>query len=340
MSGLKPTRSLFEATTDSEPSDAVEPVFRLIGVDEAGYGPNLGPLVIAATEWDVPRPCSAEGLYEVLADAVARTPREARDGRLLIADSKVVHQPSAGVARLETVAGTLLRVAGIPIVSFHQLLHELAAWSVDPLEDVPWYREDCPLPFEAAPDAIEASADRLSETLSRTGVALRTVVGDVVPAAVFNRELERCGTKGRLLSERTLDVVRRAVSRCRGHRVECVCDKHGGRNRYGALIGASFRTASVACERETAEVSEYVLGRTRFRFCCRAERFLPVAAASVVAKYLREIAMHLFNRYWQRAVRGLKPTKGYPADARRFRDAIAQAARHAGIDDHVLWRRR
>ena len=27
---------------------------RLIGMDEAGLGPNLGPLVVAVTVWDVP----------------------------------------------------------------------------------------------------------------------------------------------------------------------------------------------------------------------------------------------------------------------------------------------
>ena len=27
---------------------------RLVGMDEAGYGPNLGPLVVAATVWDIP----------------------------------------------------------------------------------------------------------------------------------------------------------------------------------------------------------------------------------------------------------------------------------------------
>ena len=27
----------------------------LIGTDEAGYGPNLGPLVISASVWHVPR---------------------------------------------------------------------------------------------------------------------------------------------------------------------------------------------------------------------------------------------------------------------------------------------
>ena len=26
----------------------------LVGIDEAGYGPNIGPLVIGASVWDLP----------------------------------------------------------------------------------------------------------------------------------------------------------------------------------------------------------------------------------------------------------------------------------------------
>ena len=36
------------------------------------------------------------------------------------------------------------------------------------------------------------------------------------------------------------------------------------------------------------------------------------------AKYLRELAMVYFNRWWCAAVRDLKPTAGYPRDAGRF----------------------
>jgi len=60
----------------------------------------------------------------------------------------------------------------------------------------------------------------------------------------------------------------------------------------------------------------------------------------MVCKYVRELSMELFNEFWQSHVSDLKPTKGYPQDARRFRADIAQAQSVLGISDQVLWRER
>jgi glycine betaine/choline ABC-type transport system substrate-binding protein len=49
----------------------------LIGTDEAGYGPNLGPLVISATVWQVPEGTGNEGLSELLTDVIVDTPGRA-----------------------------------------------------------------------------------------------------------------------------------------------------------------------------------------------------------------------------------------------------------------------
>ncbi|MGH7192257.1 MAG: hypothetical protein ACREJM_01845, partial [Candidatus Saccharimonadales bacterium] len=46
----------------------------LIGTDEAGYAPNLGPLVISATVWWVPGDPQDVDLYKLLGKAVARAP--------------------------------------------------------------------------------------------------------------------------------------------------------------------------------------------------------------------------------------------------------------------------
>ncbi len=45
---------------------------------------------------------------------------------------------------------------------------------------------------------------------------------------------------------------------------------------------------------------------------------LPVALASMLAKYVRELCMGQFNRYWGHLVPGLQPTAGYYVDAQRF----------------------
>jgi hypothetical protein len=57
----------------------------LIGTDEAGYGPNLGPLVISASVWQVPDGVRGEDLYgrlkEVIACSAGVSPAEKRGPR-------------------------------------------------------------------------------------------------------------------------------------------------------------------------------------------------------------------------------------------------------------------
>ena len=77
-----------------------------------------------------------------------------------------------------------------------------------------------------------------------------------------------------------------------------------------------------------------------FWFRTKAEEFLPVALASMVAKYTREVLMHQFNQFWASQVPGLKPTQGYPLDAKRFRDDIASSVETLQIPMHQLWRSR
>ena len=72
----------------------------------------------------------------------------------------------------------------------------------------------------------------------------------------------------------------------------------------------------------------------------KAEVNFPVALASLVCKYVRELSMHAFNQFWSEQVPGLKPTAGYPLDAVRFKQDIAEAQKRLGITDDVLWRER
>ena len=67
---------------------------------------------------------------------------------------------------------------------------------------------------------------------------------------------------------------------------------------------------------------------------------MPVALASMTAKYHRELAMRALNQYWQNRVDGLRTTAGYPVDAKRFKSEIAATQVQLGIDDGVLWRNR
>ncbi len=109
-----------------------------------------------------------------------------------------------------------------------------------------------------------------------------------------------------------------------------VCDKHGGRNRYGPLLQQQFSDDLVCILSEGSEESGYRLGphdaATTIHFRARAESDLAAALASMTAKYLRELAMRALNDYWCRQVPGLRPTAGYPL-TRRFKHEIAARQR-------------
>jgi ribonuclease HII len=67
---------------------------------------------------------------------------------------------------------------------------------------------------------------------------------------------------------------------------------------------------------------------------------MSVALASLIAKYLRERLMSQFNRFWTLRVPGLKPTAGYPVDARRFLDEIEPTRARLGIAIDDIWRKK
>src|SRR6516225_11485909 len=72
----------------------------IVGIDEAGYGPNLGPLVMTAVACRVPDDVVNVDLWRLLRQGVRRHGQR-DDGRPLVADSKLVYSPSRGLAQLE-----------------------------------------------------------------------------------------------------------------------------------------------------------------------------------------------------------------------------------------------
>src|SRR5438874_2084541 len=94
----------------------------LIGIDEAGYGPNLGPFVMTAVACRVPEALAEADLWAVLRQAVRRPP-EQDDGRLLVEDSKVLYSTARGLRDLET--GVLATLAPRPPCALSDYLQNL-----------------------------------------------------------------------------------------------------------------------------------------------------------------------------------------------------------------------
>lgn len=198
--------------------------------------------------------------------------------------------------------------------------------------------------------------------MSTAGVALRSIRARLVFPREFNELCEQYGNKAAALSEVTMRLVREVVERMQDagcgdkgtnwstpHPAPCIphplilCDKHGGRNHYAALVQQHFPESWVETLHESRAESRYrTTGDVPLDFCFRmkGESFLPAALASMTAKYLRELSMRAFNKYWCGRIEGLRPTAGYPADAKRFRVDIAHEQRRLGIEDRLLWRNR
>lgn len=386
----------------------------LIGMDEAGYGPNLGPLVVAATAWEVaggrgqgavargqgaevrgqrsgierrdglasaatpspltvtsamladelPAPCDVD-LYTRLQNVVTR---RASQRRIAIADSKALYRPGHGLRQLERGVHAVLATLQQPTHSWSQLVETCAADHAGRQQSLPWHTDfDWVLPNDVASDEVSLLSERLSRNCADVGVRPLAIRARLVHPSEFNELVDYFGSKGAALSHVTMGLLREVLAQLWSDQplvpnfhsrapspqppapsppshILAVCDKHGARNRYAALLQHHFPEHWIEPVLESHVESRYAWGPTESRvqvaFRMQGERFLPTALASMTAKYMRELAMRAFNDYWCARVPGLRPTAGYPVDARRFRSDIASKQRELGIDDHVLWRNR
>jgi hypothetical protein len=158
--------------------------------------------------------------------------------------------------------------------------------------------------------------------------------------------VDRWGSKGAVLAHGLGDLLRSCHDPDGdAEPVHIFVDKHGGRNTYAAMIQGALPDGLVVAQEEgTARSCYRVVGlrrELRLTFQPRADgEQLCVALASMVSKYLREVLMGEFNRFWQAQVPGLKATAGYPGDAARFFAQIRPVLAPLGLAEDAVWRRR
>ena len=280
----------------------------ILGTDEAGYGPNLGPLVVSLTVWET----NTDDLFPLF--------EPLKRAGIPIGDSKKIYH-GGSLTALET--GIL-----VPLRSLKQ--------NVLPVANT--------MPIANDNENIDNLVLEFENILQQYGVRLLDLQHRSIEPEEFNRLLDRFDSKGSLLSNVTLHLIADRLATLDNDNVLVLCDKHGGRNHYLDILTEFFPGEFFQVVQESRESSVYRLiseyRRREFRFLAKGETHLPIALASMVSKYHRELAMLRFNTFWQTHIPDLQPTAGYPEDAKRFRQEIAATQKRLGITDENLWRKR
>lgn len=322
------------------------------GIDEAALGPSLGPFCAVLTRFDCEKrffpdksldlsPSGSSGgiecgsfrpldLYKELSDSVSA--EKSLPERIWVQDSKKLYRkpvwrPGGSLFYLEDAALSFLCAAGMSVPpDFYSLVEALAPpEDVLAMKETPWFSaaEEMSLPFCRESGfggmTLTARARSLKKNLSERGISFLRPRLRIVTAAAFNRLIvEKEGKSGAVQSILTPLISKNT----RGY---LTVDRQGGRRYYCHWLKEVFPGINLQVIEESPASSLYRLENPEIssslavEFLVKADSLkLEAALASIIAKYVRELAMLIFNRWWSLCVPGIRPTAGYPQDARRF----------------------
>ncbi len=323
----------------------------VLGLDEAGYGPKLGPLVVAASVWEIydPHlPLSPEAIHHLVQEGFRRASTGNGKHSVQFADSKLLYKAGGSLSRLEEGVFAALGAAGYAADSWDSLCSAVHIPREAFPTCAPWYTDFDPrLPLATDPGSLAARRDYLQHALHEAGIKASGVWCRFLCAKPFNELLTRFSSKGEVLAYCSLSLLRELLATLEPAEVLILLDRQGGRRYYAGKIVQFFqdgRPGLVKVCRETVQRSCYQVEldarRVHLWFEVQAERYFPVAAASMFAKYLRELAMRAFTEYWAAAVPGIRATAGYGRDAWRFLAEIEPSFDRLGVDKSSVWRKK
>ncbi len=259
----------------------------VIGIDENGLGPLLGPLVVTGT------------VFESDDYDIERFSRLAGPD-LPAADSKILfsrRSPAAG----ERAIRSWIELFGCRAGTFADLVEDVCLPLPFPVPcpggviPIPCETTGIDLPLWAQPGTNTVSMT-VKDRFNKAGVEPGSVGSFMMCAGALNLALqEPDANKMRLDFELMMKLAMRLTHSERGEAI-VLCGKIGSAMRYGRWFeGMNLSVDSVI--RESREVSTYrVSGIGEVSFIRSGDSIhLPISVASMVGKYLRELAMERLN---------------------------------------------
>jgi hypothetical protein len=266
------------------------------------------------------------------------------------------HKP---IEHLERAALAFAAVSGRQATSLCDWLDRLGETCHHNLAHLPWY--DCTpdrpwntLPCACTEGEIAVARSLLASTTKKVGVEVLDLGAAVVFEDRFNKMVAATRSKAAASFTFVAQHLRVVWDKFGQHHPQVVVDRQSGRMRYRELLAMCFPEAALQILDETPDCSAYRLtqpatsggggdahparGMT-IRFEVDSEcRHMPVALASMISKYTRELLMSRFQAWFLCHAPTVRPTAGYAADAKRFWEEIQPHLAALAIDPHRLAR--
>jgi ribonuclease HII len=316
----------------------------LLGIDEAGYGPLLGPLVISSVAMSLPDELVGIPLWNLLAGGLTDKIRGA-NGRLVIIDSKKLYNSGTKDLReLERAALGAIKITNDHLPQSLDDLLKAVSLESDPHLCHPWYcHAPLPLPIAIEPTSLSLSTNMLAREMKTVGAELIAVKSVPLVECRYNHLAALIKNKSEIVFSQTVRLIMEIINHRPERNILVTVDKEGGKDHYLRNLMRAFPDAKLAIQSESSEESSYLLTfddrNITISFCKKGEsKHLLIAWASIVSKYIREIFMRQFNAYWLAMNPALTPTAGYWEDGQRFMKDIASLLNKKGIPAEELIR--
>jgi ribonuclease HII len=313
-----------------------------VGIDEAGYGPIMGPLVVSSSAFSLPKDLLKSDLWQTLRKSLSDK-RSRLAGRLLITDSKKAYSRSIGIKHLERTTLTLLKCLGTEPTTLTELMEFLCPDCLERLSKYPWYTNATgySLSKDVADRGIASNV--FIDDTSTNGVKLLAMKSCCLDVAHYNNMVAAVKNKSNVLFSATSHLIKKAYDDFGQDDLHIVVDRQGGRVHYRKNLQLMFGDMQLKILLESPKTSSYELktdGKSmRVHFVVGADRrFMPVSLASMVSKYLRELLIDNINRYFIGFNSNLRPTAGYWQDGLRFIREIETSLANIKFDSNLLIR--
>ncbi len=231
----------------------------ITGIDENGYGPLIGPLIITGVQIKA----SFDSIYSLKRELL-------RFDKLIQDSKKIFRRTPKSYATGEGIALSLLRHAGKNTDDFFSLISSISSYEISDLVN-----------FKIPVWDQKAEHDYFPKTIE---FEIKDIYIEVIDATLFNKQIERYDNKA------YIDFL--GFKKVREHLESDIylMGKIGGTKYYGDFFFVSGDRVTALIEERHISLYTYN-GRELYFLLNGDEQYLPVMLSGIVGKYVRELFM-------------------------------------------------